>query len=111
MPAPQTVQAVALWAADLGRLGRCSPCCFPTTWRVFEDDDGVVLVIPTYDAREPGFAITITQAGDYIVLVCDPEDVDELGPFNTLKEALAGISYWLALPRRMIEWQQSLPNF
>ncbi len=61
-----------------------------------DDDKTIILVCD--DADEPAFAITPSADG-YDATVCDPEDTEELGPFDTFEEALDGIWTWLQLPR------------
>jgi hypothetical protein len=67
------------------------------SWRLMVDDDGTIILV-CEDSDEPPFAITACDDG-FEALVCDPEDPEELGPFDTLGNALDGISYWLQLPR------------
>jgi hypothetical protein len=70
----------------------------PASWRLIEDSDRSLLLIPL-GGPEPGFVITLC-AGEYEVMICEPDDIDELGPFGSLSEALDGITNWLALPSR-----------
>jgi hypothetical protein len=73
----------------------------PNAWRLIEDTDRSLLLIPI-GGPEPGFVITAT-GGEYEVMICAPDDIDELGPFRSLEEALAGITSWLTLPTTELE--------
>ncbi len=74
------------------------PPGIPNSWRLIEDTDRALLLIPV-GGPEPGFVITPCN-GEYEVMVCEPDDVDEIGPFCSLGEALAGIASWLKLPAK-----------
>lgn len=65
-------------------------------WLAEADDDGSIFLV-LRDASEPGLAV-IPGAEGFEVVICDPDDTDSLGFFDTLSEALAGISDWLRWP-------------
>ena len=85
----------------LQRLTKPWSAASPLTWHIYRDTDGTILLVPPFDP-EPGFAISFVDS-EYVVLICDPDDMDELGTFETLEAALAGISQWLDLPARMVD--------
>ena len=99
--APGKVLLIAEWVRSTARAHKAAECCFPLTWHIYRDTDGTILLVPPSDP-EPGFAISFVD-GEYAVLICDPDDMDELGAFETLEAALAGISHWLDLPARMVD--------
>jgi hypothetical protein len=80
-----------------------------TAWRVIEDTDRALLLIPV-DGAEPGFVISQSD-GEFEILICDPEDIDALGPFDTLAEALENLTYWLSLPARTVALTPESANF
>jgi hypothetical protein len=67
-------------------------------WHAEVDDDGSIYLI-LKDVPEPAFAV-VPEPDGFEVLICDPEDMDTLGPFDTLAAALAGITKWLSWPSR-----------
>lgn len=93
VPSRNIVWEVARWMAAQNRAPSATPAI---SWQVIEDSDHALLLLPV-SRPDPGFAIMVCD-GEYEVLVCDPEDIEELGPFPTVADALAGISHWLALP-------------
>ncbi len=98
LKAASSVARVAAWLADDATSSLLACSGVATAWTVDVDTDGAVLLLPQGD-HAPGFAIVPGDGHALDVLVADPEQPLELGPFAGLDEALHGIAAWLALPR------------
>jgi len=84
---------VDAWLRDEATRSRFDRRGITTRWSVEADTDGSLLLLPQ-NGPEPGFAI-IPTAAEFEVLIADPDDAVELGPFPSLDRALQEIAGWL----------------
>jgi hypothetical protein len=90
---------IAAWVSSRPELG-IDGVPHDGEWYSEVDEDGSIYLI-LKDSPEPAFAI-MPEPNGLEVLICDPEDTDTLGPFDSLAEALAGITAWLSWHSRSI---------